>query len=102
MGKNCMDWITHDFYCICCGAKGIPLQRAGNKLKVKNHRKNMYCYRCKRTVNHVECRNMYEVEQFKEDYVNGVYEDEARAELEYEAENPRLSTLCDVRGSGVW
>lgn len=102
MGKNCRDWVTHDFYCIHCGSKSIPLQRAGNKMKIKNHRKNMYCPRCKRTVNHIECRDQFEVEEFLEDYKNGVYEDEARAELEYESANPRLSSLCYGGCTGIW
>ena len=50
-------------------------------------------------MNHIECRNIYEVEEFLEDFKNGVYEDEARAELEYEEGNPRLSDLCNVRDS---
>lgn len=102
MGKNCRDWVTHDFYCIHCGSKSIPLQRAGNKMKLKNHRKNMYCPTCKRTVNHIECRNQFEIEEFLEDFKNGVYEDEARAELEYERNHLRLSLVCDVRSGGLW
>ena len=102
MGKNCRDWVTHDFYCIHCGSKSIPLQRAGNKMKLKNHRKNMYCPTCRRTVNHIECRNQFEVEEFLEDFKNGVYEDEARAELEYERNHLRLSLVCDVRSGGLW
>lgn len=102
MGKNCRDWVTHDFYCIHCGSKSIPLQRAGNKMKLKNHRKNMYCPTCRRIVNHIECRNQFEVEEFLEDFKNGVYEDEARAELEYERNHLRLSLVCDVRSGGLW
>ena len=71
-------------------------------MKIKNHRKNMYCPRCRRTVNHIECRDQLEVEEFLEDFKNGVYEDEARAELEYESANPRLSSLCDVRPGWQW
>lgn len=97
MGKNCRVYETTDFYCINCGNKSIPLSRAGNKKKGKGHRKNMYCPTCKHTVNHIECRNSYEVDEFLEDFKNGVYKDEARAELEYEAGNPRLSSLCNVR-----
>ena len=102
MGKNCRDWDTIDFYCINCGNKSIPLARAGNKRKGKGHRKNMYCPNCRHTVNHIECRNIYEVQEFLEDFKNGVYKDEARAELEYEEGNPRLSNLCFVRSAGKW
>lgn len=102
MSKNCRDWDTIDFYCINCGHKSIPLARAGNKRKGKGHRKNMYCPTCKHTVNHIECRNIYEVEEFLKNFKNGVYENEARAELVYERENPRLSNLCFVRNAGKW
>ena len=102
MGKGCRDWDFHNFYCINCGNRGIPIARAGNKLKGKNHRKLMYCPTCKHTVNHIECRNQFEVEEFLEDFKNGVYEDEVRAELEYERNNPRYSSLiCDGGMSGL-
>lgn len=100
MSKNCRDWDTVDFYCINCGNKSIPLFRAGNKKKSKGHRKNMYCPHCQHTLNHIECRNMDEVAEFLEDFENGVYRDEARAELEYERDNPRFSTLCFSRSAG--
>lgn len=101
MGKNCRDWDTVNFYCVNCGNKSIPLARAGNKRKGKGHRKRMYCPTCQHTVNHIECRDIYEVEEFREDFENGAYEDEARAELEYEAGHPRLSDLCNVWCSGM-
>lgn len=97
MSKNCRDWTSTDFYCIVCGAKGIPIVRAGNKKKGKHHRKNMYCPACKHTTNHIECRNAFEVEEFLENFKNGVYEDEARAGLEYERRHPRLQDLCNGR-----
>lgn len=102
MSRNCRNYETVDFYCINCGSKSIPLARAGNKRRGKDHRKNMYCPRCKHTINHIECRNEDEVNQFLEDYKNGVYKDEAEAELQYEAEHPRLSTLCYGGCSGIW
>lgn len=94
MSKNCQDWDIIDFYCINCGNKGIPLARAGNKKKGYGHRKNMYCVKCKHTVNHIECRNQDEVAQFLMDFQNGVYVEEAKEELKYEQEHPRLSSLC--------
>lgn len=93
MSKNCRDWDTVDFYCINCGNKSIPLARAGNKRKGKGHRKNMYCPTCKHTVNHIECRNQYEVEEFLEDFQNGVFLEEAAQELDYEKEHPQYQTL---------
>ena len=93
VGKNCRSYELHDFYCINCGEKGIPLARPNNKKKGAGHRKNMYCFHCKHTVNHVECNTIEEVEQFKTDFNNGLYAEEAKAELNYEKNSPRLSYL---------
>lgn len=95
-------WTTHDFYCMCCGTKGIPVPRAGNKMKQKFHRKRMYCLRCRTDTNHIECRNEKEVTQFLEDFKNGVYLEEAKETMEYVCEHPHYSTLCNVRTAGIW
>jgi hypothetical protein len=50
----------------------------------------MYCWHCKHTVNHIECRNQEEKEQFLLDFASGVYKEEAAAELKYEEEHPRF------------
>ena len=57
--------VEHDFYCINCGKKGMPLARKTGKQKEKFHRKRLYCLNCKTEVNHIECRNQEEVETFK-------------------------------------
>ena len=67
----------HDFYCIKCGNKGIPLLRQRGFQHSDNHRKKLYCIYCKTEVNHVECKNMIDVENFKRDFENGVYVNEA-------------------------
>lgn len=74
---------SHDFYCMCCGNRGIPLSRQMSFKKEKEHRKILYCLYCKKRVNHIECRNSEEVAKFKEDFENGLYVDEAAAELSY-------------------
>ena len=40
-----------------------------------------YCPTCKNTVNHIECRTMEEVEIFKQEFKQGVYENEAKESL---------------------
>lgn len=85
---------SHDFYCINCGQKNIPLLRSGSQLKGKYHRKNMYCYHCKHTVNHIECRNAEEVNAFLNDYKNGVFKEEANSELSYEQEHSSFHCFC--------
>ena len=67
----------HDFYCIRCGNKGIPLLRQRGFQHSDNHRKKLYCTHCKTEVNHIECKSFADVEQFKIDFENGVYINEA-------------------------
>lgn len=38
---------------------------------------------CKEEVNHIECKTFDEVEEFKENFANGVYKDEAEASISY-------------------
>lgn len=80
---------THDFYCINCGRKGIPVMRKCNHLHAKDHRKKLYCPWCKAEINHVECRSFYDIEKFKEDFANGLYRQEAEESLRY----ARMSNL---------
>ena len=90
MGKRTNAFSTHDFYCINCGQKGIPLTRQQSNQRGQFHRKLMYCWHCKHTVNHIECRNEEEKEQFLLDFANGKYAEEAAEELKYEQEHPRF------------
>ena len=65
--------IEHNFYCIKCGNRGIPLQRRKSLTKEKFHRKKLYCIYCKEEVNHAEVKNDYEVQEFKEAFINGYF-----------------------------
>lgn len=67
----------HDFYCINCGNKGIGLMRKQGFQHEKMHRKKLYCMFCKKEVNHIECKSMEDVEEFRLNFENGVYADEA-------------------------
>ena len=90
MPKGINSFDTHDFYCINCGEKGIPLTRQRSKQHGQFHRKLMYCWHCKHTVNHIECRNELEKQEFLTNFLAGDYREEADAELKYEAEHPRF------------
>lgn len=90
MGKRANVFNTHDFYCINCGKKGIPLTRQQSKQHGAFHRKLMYCWNCKHTVNHIECRNELERQEFLAHFNAGDYYNEAQEELKYEAEHPRF------------
>ena len=63
MKKTCTE--IHYFFCPECGAI-TPLARKISKQKEKFHKKKLYCYKCKREVNQVECKNQIELNEFKE------------------------------------
>jgi hypothetical protein len=74
-------YAEHSFYCINCGQRGIPLSRPQGFKHEKMHRKKLYCVTCKCEVNHVECKTFDEVEEFRYNFENGVYKDEAKESL---------------------
>ena len=73
----------HSFYCINCGNKGIPLMRQRGFQHGKMHRKKLYCPTCRQEVNHIECKTMDDVEEFRYNFENGVYKDEAEVSICY-------------------
>ena len=73
---------THDFYCLNCGNKNMPLARKRSHLHEKNHRKRLYCYHCKKEVNHIEVRNYEEQQDFLERFKNGEFIEEAKESIE--------------------
>ena len=76
-------FVEHSFYCINCGKKGIPLQRRTGHKHGKFHMKKLYCLYCKQEVNHIECSNAVEVKKFKENFLKGVYKNDAKESLTY-------------------
>ena len=82
-------YTEHSFYCMRCGRKGIPVARRDSHNHEKHHRKKLWCPWCGMEVNHIECRTPEEVEEFKENFENGVYKDEAKESLDY-VRNTRL------------
>lgn len=83
MGRRNNNIVFHSFYCMKCGNKSYDLPRKKGGQKVKFHRKKMYCPHCKLTVNHVECRDDAEVFEFKQDFEEGLFEDEVKESLEF-------------------
>ncbi len=76
-------YAEHSFYCIKCGNKGIPLMRKQGFKHEGMHRKKLYCIHCKQEINHIECRTYEEVEEFRLNFENGVYKDEAEESVRY-------------------
>ncbi len=71
----------HRFFCINCGHEGLPVYRSLAKQRGKMHRKKLYCFHCGQMVNMVECYDDIDVENFKEDFERGVYQDEAKESI---------------------
>jgi ribosomal protein S27AE len=79
-GINAFDFSS--FYCPKCGDKIMDLPRQKSKAKEKFHRKKLYCPHCKAVFNSVECKNDFEVYEFTEDFLNGVYENDCQEYVE--------------------
>ena len=71
------------FYCLHCGKQGIPIPRNRGHQREKFHRKRMYCPHCKLDVNHLECRNDEDAFNFKIDFEEGKYIQEAKESINF-------------------
>lgn len=74
-------YAEHSFYCIACGQRGLPIQRQLGHQHKSMHRKKLYCIHCRKEVNHIECKNFYEVEKFKSNFEKGIYQEEAKVNI---------------------
>lgn len=74
---------THDFYCLNCGEKSIPIMRKEGRQHGAMHRKKLWCWKCKMEINHIECRSFEEIETFKQNFIEGVYKDEAAESISH-------------------
>lgn len=81
---------SHEFYCMNCGKRSIPLMRKKGQERERFHRKKLYCLYCKEEVNHIECKTQEDIEEFKINFENGVYVNEAEESLAY------------IRSNGSW
>ena len=80
MGKS---YETHDFYCLNCGLKSLPICRDCGRKRESFHRKRLYCFHCKQEVNHIEIKNQEEKNEFLEAFENGEFREEATQSLNY-------------------
>lgn len=63
--NNPISFESHDFYCMKCGKKGIPLPRNKGRVRKENHIKHLWCLNCRERTPHMECRNEEEKEKMK-------------------------------------
>ena len=80
-----------EFYCINCGQKGIPVWR--ERTREAGHRKALYCVHCKMVINHVETRTAEEARQFRQDFEQGLYQQEAAESIEYRKRREKACAL---------
>lgn len=80
MGKR---FEVHRFFCVKCGNEGIPITRSRGHRHERFHKKKLYCPNCKIEVNHIECQNEEDVYNFKLDFKEGVYANEAEESLSH-------------------
>lgn len=66
----------HDFYCTCCGRKGIPVSRDKRRIREKGHLKKLFCMYCNKEVNHVEVLegSRYDKQKFIDEYNSGNFD----------------------------
>ena len=81
MARRTKHFETHDFYCMNCGNKAIPIMRNNGFDHAKHHRKKLYCPFCKHEVNHIEVKNLEDKEWFLEQFKKGMFKEEVRASL---------------------
>lgn len=73
----------HDFYCLKCGRKGIPVHRRAGHQRGKYHRKKLYCIFCQEEINHIECRTQAEIDEFKAAFERGEFVNEAEESISH-------------------
>lgn len=69
-----------DFYCTCCGRKGIPILRKTGQEREPGHLKKLYCLYCQEEKNMVEIRQggKYTLLDFEMEYHGGNFKDGVR------------------------
>ena len=48
--------VFDEFYCVFCGSRGIPVARCKGSEREAGHLKKIFCLKCKKETNHVECK----------------------------------------------
>lgn len=54
--KNIRNLTLSDFYCTCCGNKGLPVFRTTGKERESGHLKKLFCLNCQKEVNMIEIK----------------------------------------------
>jgi hypothetical protein len=62
--------IISDLYCTACGSRGIPIPRKKGAEREGGHLKKLFCLKCQKEVNHVECKGSYTYNDFLFEFEN--------------------------------
>lgn len=81
MGRGKTEIVS--FYCPKCGQESMPLARKTSLKHERFHRKELYCWHCKVTLNCIEIKNQNELFQFKEDFNSGKFIKEVEESIAY-------------------
>lgn len=78
--KNIRNITLSDFYCTCCGCKGIPIFRTVGQEREPGHLKKLFCLNCQKEVNMVEIRNIgkYNLDDFWIEYEYKNFDEEGK------------------------
>ena len=79
MKSRMLKVLMSNFYCTCCGKRGIPIMRRDGQGREPGHLKNLYCPYCKQERNCVEIRpnnGRYTVEDFFIEFSNGNFDED--------------------------
>ena len=70
----------HDFYCTCCGKKGIPISRDKKEIRERGHLKILFCIYCNKEINHVEVVENwdYDSTKFEDEYNSGNFDSDGQ------------------------
>ena len=70
--------ISHEFYCIHCGKRGLDCLRKDGQMRGKGHLKNLYCIHCRKTTRHYEIYDSADKTIFIEKFNNGGFVNEIK------------------------
>ena len=80
----------HKFFCPKCGQENYSLSRNIGHKYSKFHRKKLWCYHCKQELNCIECRTDMEIQEFKEKWAAGEFEDEVAESIRLMEEHKKI------------
>jgi hypothetical protein len=80
-----MKFKFNKFYCTQCGEEGIPIVRKAGQQREAGHLKKLFCLRCQKETNHVECKENthYTHDDFMIEFLNHNFTSEGNRIQDY-------------------